>query len=96
MFFQNPAPKSELEDAISELIAEMKTVNADSKEYAAMADNLVKLYKLKEVDHDPKKQLSYDAILSAGASIAGILIIVSYEEKHALVSKSIGFVKKFW
>ena len=95
MFTKKTKPEpTELEKTLSDLMREMASLNGDSPEYANMAENLVKLYKLKEVDQDSKKQLSYDAILAASANIAGILIIVGYEHKNALSSKALGFVQK--
>ena len=95
MFNQKPQiEKSGLEKTIDELIREMATVNGDSDEYAKMADQLVKLYKLKAVDNDAKKQLSPDTLALVGGNLLGILVIVGYEQKNVVASKALNFLMK--
>jgi hypothetical protein len=81
-----------LDNTINQLQSEMAGVTADSPEYSQMADQLVKLMHLKS-DTGPKR-VSPDALVSALASLGGILVIVSYEHAHVIGSKALGFVKK--
>lgn len=90
MFNIQPRAKTGLEITIDTLIAEMDVVAGDSPEYAAMADQLVKLMKLKsEVGRKP---ISLDTWAAVVANLGGILIIVAYEQKHVIVSKALPFI----
>lgn len=44
----NPSPEAPLDRAIADVLVELDGLNADSKEYAAATDQLVKLHKLKQ------------------------------------------------
>lgn len=62
-----------------------------SPEYKAVLDDIKTLHSLNQ-----KKRWapSPDAVLSACASVSGILLILNYEQLHPVVSKAIGFVSK--
>lgn len=82
-----------LEKAIDEILKEMRTVNADSDEYAKMADQLVKLYNLKEIDS--KRKISLDTLVTVAAQIIGIVLITRYEREHVITSKALQFFRGF-
>lgn len=93
MFTQKqPDEKSKLEEAIDDLFDELKSVDGESKEYASMASQMVKLYELKSIDARPS--VSPDTKLLVLANLAGIAIIVGFEKSHILTSKAINFVSK--
>jgi len=84
---------NDLDLEIERLLAVLKTTPTHSDPYAATADQLVKLYKLKEVDS--KSRVSPDALLAAGASIGGILLVTYWEQTaHILTSKAFPLVGK--
>lgn len=83
---------TDLEKTLEELFTQMALVETDSDEYAQMADQVAKLYKLKEVDS--KEKLSPNTVALIAANIIGIAIIIAYEHYHPVVSKALGFVKK--
>lgn len=62
-----------------------------SPEYKAVLDDIKILHSLNQ-----KKRWvpSPDAVLSACASVSGILLILNYEQLHPVVSKAVGFVSK--
>ena len=62
-----------------------------SPEYKAVLDDIKTLHSLNQ-----KKRWvpSPDAVLSAFASVSGILLILNYEQLHPVVSKAVGFVSK--
>nr|DAM29499.1 MAG TPA: hypothetical protein [Caudoviricetes sp.]DAP30405.1 MAG TPA: hypothetical protein [Caudoviricetes sp.]DAU72734.1 MAG TPA: hypothetical protein [Caudoviricetes sp.] len=62
-----------------------------SPEYKAVLDDIKTLHSLNQ-----KKRWipSPDAVLSACASVSGILLILNYEQLHPVVSKAVGFVSK--
>lgn len=83
---------SALDKEIDRLLQTLSVMDHDDEEYPRVADQLVKLYKLKEVDS--KSRVSKDVWIGAGVNLAGILMIISYEHAHALASKALGFVTK--
>ena len=62
-----------------------------SPEYKAVLDDIKTLHSLNQ-----KKRWvpSPDAVLSACASVSGILLILNYEQLHPVVSKAVGFLSK--
>lgn len=95
MFTTKTSPeKTGLEKAIDRLHDDMQTVDPDSDQYAKMADNLTKLYKLRECDKPERRGPSPDTLALITANLIGIGIIVGYEQKHVVTSKALGFLKK--
>lgn len=92
MFPSNQEEKTKLEDAIDRVLEHMEDESPDSDEYAKMADQVVKLYALKEVD--VKKRVSPDTLAIIAGNLAGIVMIVGYERAHIVTSKAIGFLLK--
>lgn len=85
--------KTLLEVEIERLLAQMANEqDTTSNSYAAQADQLVKLYKLKEVDS--KKRVSPDNLAALATNIVGILLVLNYEHAHVMTSKAINFVGK--
>lgn len=93
MFTRKSKEKTKLDEAIELVFAEMAGHESDSKEYAAMTKQLEKLYKLKE-KHTSKKPVSRDTLVMAGASVLSVLIVVGYEQTHAMTSKALNFIAK--
>lgn len=81
-----------LEIELERLLSVLETLPPTAEEYAAVADQVVKLYKLKEVDS--KKLVSPDAMAAAATNLAGLLLILNYEHAHVLTSKAVSFVMK--
>lgn len=77
-----------LEDTISDLIRQMSVADATSKEYAYMADQLVKLYSLRETP----KRISKDTLAIVGGNLLGILIVVGYERMNAMTSRAMNLL----
>lgn len=93
---QNWKPKKEsssLEKELERLLEVLKNMDpATDVKYADVADQLVKLYKLKEVDS--KQLVSRDALAASATSIFSIFMILNYEHAHVMTSKALGFVWK--
>lgn len=93
MFTRNTnSNESGLQKTIDSLIAELDGLTGDSPEYNRTSDQLVKLYKLKEVN--PPKRLSPDQLLLVLGNFAGVLLIVAAERDSVVVSKALNFVIK--
>lgn len=88
--------KDGLTKAIDSLLEEMSDLNGDDPEYAKMADQLTKLYALKEVDHrvESTHRVSMDTMAVVGANLAGILMIVGHERANVVTSKALSLLLK--
>lgn len=88
--------KDGLTKAIDSLLEEMSDLNGDDPEYAKMADQLTKLYALKEVDHkvESNSRVSMDTMAVVGANLAGILMIVGHERANVVTSKALSLLLK--
>lgn len=82
-----------LDTAISDVLDEMNGLNSDTEEYAAAADQLVKLMKLKK-EINPSWRPSPDALVGAAGSVLGILLILHFEKLGVVTSKALSFVTK--
>lgn len=92
MFNRKPDPEDHpLEEAIDQVLNDMKGEPSETEKYAQMVDQLTKLYALK-----PKKRerVSPDTWATVGANLAGIVMIVGHERAHVVASKALGFVQK--
>uniref|UniRef100_A0AAU7GY64 Uncharacterized protein n=1 Tax=Streptomyces phage Scarif TaxID=3158858 RepID=A0AAU7GY64_9CAUD len=88
-------PKTEqtpLEVELDRILKLMSQLDVTHPDYAVMADRLVQLYKLKEVDS--KKRVSKDSMVAAATNLGGILLILNYEHAHVMTSKAVSFVVK--
>lgn len=85
---QNPG----LDEAIAEILSEMKGFSSDSKEYAIMVEHLVTLNKLKETQSS--RRVSADTMAIVVGNLAGILAILSYERINVVTSKALQFAGK--
>lgn len=88
---KSPEPTG-LEKAIDSLLNEMAALNGDDAEYAKMADQLEKLYKLKAIDKPEK--VSPDTLALIAGNLAGIIMIVGYERANVVTSKALGFIRQ--
>lgn len=89
---KRPDEESGLEKAIDEVLREMASRASDSDEYAAMVDQLTKLYKLKEIDIP--QRVSPDTLAIVIGNLAGIILIVGYERANVVTSKALSFLLK--
>lgn len=74
------------------LLKEMTEYGPGTEEYAKALEYLERLNKMKTSDRPSR--VSGDTIAIVLGNLAGILIIVMYEQKHVLVSKAFGFGMK--
>lgn len=89
MFDKTPSPSEVAEEEALKYMLEEHLPG--SPEYKAVLDDIKTLHSLNQ-----KKRWvpSPDAVLSACASVSGILLILNYEQLHPVVSKAVGFVSK--
>lgn len=84
--------RTNLEKEIDCLIQSMAKEAPDTDEYRKMAENLEILYKAKALEKD--RSVSSDTLAVVAGNLAGILLILKYEELNVITSKALGFVLK--
>lgn len=85
-------PPSALDKAIASIHDQLDSYDADSREYAAMVDQLEKLYKMKA--SNKANTISADTLAIIGGNLAGILLILNFERMGVVASKALGLVIK--
>lgn len=81
-----------LDKAIDAVLEQMLELDASTKEYAMMADQLLKLQKLRE-DKTPSR-VSPDTLATIVANLVGIAMILHYERVGVVASRAVGFIMK--
>lgn len=81
--------KITLDDQIDRLLNEMYSMEVDSEEYSQAVKNLNVL-----MDARKRKSVSPEAILGAVTNIAGILLILNYEQLNVISSRAIQFIRR--
>lgn len=89
MFSRKEKPTDPLDKAIEDLLYQMSTYDGFTDEYVIMADQLTKLYAIKEKKND---RVSLDTLATVGGNLAGILLIVNYEQANVLTSKALSLL----
>jgi hypothetical protein len=84
--------RTNLEKAIDMVIKNMANYSPDSEEYAAMAENLERLYKAKA--NECNRRVSPDTVAIIVGNLLGILLILGYEKANVITTKALGFVIK--
>lgn len=84
-------PKS-LNGQIDSILAQMDLVEGNSEAYSQLADQLEKLYKMKNLKKENRP--GADALVAAGVNITGILLILHFEKFDVVTSKALGFITK--
>ena len=92
MFRKKTKHDADLDAATDVIFAEMSTYGPDSPEYTNLLGHLERVYTLRK-DSNAKK-VSPDTLALVAGNLLGILIIVAYEQKHAMTSKGLGFILK--
>lgn len=77
---------------IDDLLAELDSHEPESDEYSKIVDQIVKLYKLQEVDSSQRVSANTWAMI--GGNLAGIMLIINYERVHVVATKALGLVSK--
>ena len=90
--FKKTKEPTDLDHALHRAHGQLKNHDADTKEYAQIVDQIVKLQTLQAAEKP--KPISKDTWATVGANLAGILIIVAYEHSHVVTTKALGFVPK--
>ncbi len=88
LFFWNEKA-TPVDDLIAGVLVEMQQYGPESSEYLKMMSYLERLHALKTKNR--RQPMSRDTLAIVIGNLAGILIIVAYEQKHVMTSK--GFMQ---
>lgn len=75
---------------IDRCLNEMKIVSVDSKEYREAATSLKLLYEARGVK--PSNAISNETLVTVGANLLGILLVLNFERTGAVISKAFGMI----
>ena len=89
MFSRKEKTTDPLDKAIEDLLYQMSTYDGFTNEFVIMADQLTKLYAIKEKKKD---RVNLDTMVAVGGNLASILLIVNYEQANVLTSKALGLL----
>lgn len=84
--------KSNIEKEINRLLLEANNYEPNSEEYKAIIEQVEILCKAKS--YEKTNKISMDTLLTVAGSLLGIVLILGYEQAHAITSKALGFVIK--
>ncbi len=85
-------PTAKLDEVIDRLHAEMSELEAHSEEFSKMADQLEKLYKIRNTQRPVI--VDRNALIAVAGNLAGIVTILMFERDGIITSKALGFVTK--
>ena len=81
-----------LELAVNRAIRSLSMYETGSEEYREALNALVLLHKMKE-DERPKS-VSRDTLITVGANLLGILMIIRHEHVNVVTSRAIGMLPR--
>lgn len=90
--FARRKPNEALDFALKNAIEALPQHQITSAEYAKILNHVDKLHAMQV--EETKWNVSPDTVAMIAANLLGILIIVSYEHSHALVTKAISLIPK--
>lgn len=92
MFRDKEIPRHQrmLEEEYIRILAVLPMHQADSSEYAKLLTSVERVHGL--MDIRKPASVSRDTLLTVGANILGILLIIKHEDVNVITSKALGFV----
>lgn len=97
MFSRRTEPDATaLEVLITNHISAMAGMDEETEDYAAAASSLKVLLETRKIEHEIKLpwRPSADTVISAAASLTGIIAILTFEKWNVVTTKAVGFVPK--
>ena len=93
MFFDREKPRYErmLETDLEHILIMLPTVQPDSDEYSKLLKSAERLHAM--MDTSKPSRVSRETLITVGANLLGILMILKHEEEHVLVSKALSFIR---
>ena len=81
-----------IDKLIDDHISMMHTSEPGTDEYTTMAEELKKLYKAKS--YTSNRLIDPNTLLTVGANILGIVLIMSFEKTNVITSKAFGWIRR--
>ena len=94
MFKKNTLKLDAIDEVIDRIKSKLDEIDDDPERYATWMANLESAYKIRNEAYSKKDRVSADTMATITAHLAGIAMIVRYEETKVLTSKAISFVQK--
>lgn len=88
---EQPKYRRMLEDELEHILAMLSVNRTDSQEYAKLLARAERIYEMMNVK---KKSpfVSRETLVTVGANLLGILMIIRHEDVNVITSKALGFV----
>lgn len=92
MFRDKEIPRHQhlLEEEYVRSLTTLKMHPIDSQEYAKMLSSVERIHQM--MDIKKPSSVSRETLLTVGANILGILLIIKHEDVNVITSKALGFV----
>lgn len=92
MFIGREIPRHQrmLEEEYIRILAVLPMHQADSQDYVKLLSSAERIYEM--MDNKTPSPLSRETLLTVGANILGILLIIKHEDVNVITSKALGFV----
>lgn len=91
MFYKSEAEKN-LDRLINEHVDFMRTSVAGTDEYSTQSEELERLFKARS--YIANRFIDPNTLLTIGANILGIILIMSYERANVITSKAFGWIRR--
>ena len=88
-----------LDVRIKQLVVELEKYEKDSEGYATILNNISKLSETRKVlapDPNPQSKLNINTVVSALASLAGVVLVTNYEKVEIITGKAYGMVQRLF
>ena len=92
MFRDKEIPRHQrmLEEEFIRILSVLPMHQADTQEYAKLLSSAERVHEMVNVKKSPS--VSRETLLTVGANILGILLIIKHEDVNVITSKALGFV----
>lgn len=95
MFRNKSAHELKIDLEIDSVLTDLTTFTSESDDYAAAIDKLERLYAIRAAYERPSR-VEADTLVKAAAHIAGIVVIVGYEQRAVVTTKATMFLSKMF
>ena len=88
-----------LDVRIKQLVIELEKHEKDSEGYATILNNISKLSETRKVlapDPNPQSKLNINTVVSAFASLAGVVLVTNYEKVEIITGKAFNMVTRLF
>ena len=92
MFRNKEIPRHQrmLEEEYIRVLAVLPMHQADTQEYVKILTSAERVYEM--MDNRKPSPVSRETLITVGANILGILLIIKHEDVNVITSKALGFV----